>query len=53
MLPCLLLLLLLVLGDLGACGAGLTEGGREIFGPILALIPVKDVDEAIAFINER
>lgn len=25
---------------------------REIFGPILPVIPVKDVDEAIAFINE-
>ena len=26
---------------------------REIFGPILLLIPVKDVDEAIAFIRNR
>ena len=26
---------------------------REIFGPVLALVPVKDVDEALAFINER
>ncbi|KAI1792769.1 NAD-dependent aldehyde dehydrogenase [Ganoderma leucocontextum] len=25
----------------------------EIFGPILALVPVKDTDEAIAFINAR
>lgn len=26
---------------------------REIFGPILPLVPVADVDEAIAFVNER
>ncbi|PIL34991.1 hypothetical protein GSI_02778 [Ganoderma sinense ZZ0214-1] len=26
---------------------------EEIFGPVLLVIPVKDVDEAIAFINER
>ncbi|KAI0767700.1 NAD-dependent aldehyde dehydrogenase [Fomes fomentarius] len=25
----------------------------EIFGPVLALVPVRDVDEAIAFINAR
>lgn len=31
----------------------LTRLGREIFGPILPIVPVKDVDEAIAFINER
>ncbi|KAI1783576.1 NAD-aldehyde dehydrogenase [Ganoderma leucocontextum] len=26
---------------------------EEIFGPVLSVIPVKDVDEAIEFINER
>jgi acyl-CoA reductase-like NAD-dependent aldehyde dehydrogenase len=26
---------------------------REIFGPILAVVPVDDVDEAIKFINAR
>ncbi|OBZ72513.1 Aldehyde dehydrogenase family 3 member H1 [Grifola frondosa] len=26
---------------------------EEIFGPVLAVVPVKDVDEAIEFINER
>ncbi|KAI0634451.1 aldehyde dehydrogenase [Trametes polyzona] len=26
---------------------------EEIFGPVLALVPVKDVDEAIEFINQR
>lgn len=25
----------------------------ELFGPILLIIPVRDVDEAIAIINER
>ncbi|OSC96948.1 aldehyde dehydrogenase [Trametes coccinea BRFM310] len=25
----------------------------EIFGPVLAIVPVKDIDEAIAFINSR
>ncbi|KAI8980223.1 aldehyde dehydrogenase [Trametes punicea] len=27
--------------------------GEEIFGPVLAIVPVKDVDEAIAFIRAR
>lgn len=27
--------------------------GREIFGPVLPVIPVKSIDDAIAFINER
>ena len=26
---------------------------REVFGPVLSVIPVKDVDEAIAFIRAR
>ncbi|KAH8113432.1 aldehyde dehydrogenase [Phellopilus nigrolimitatus] len=26
---------------------------QEIFGPILAIVPVKDMDEAIAFVNAR
>ncbi len=26
---------------------------REIFGPILPIVPVDSVDDAIAFINER
>jgi acyl-CoA reductase-like NAD-dependent aldehyde dehydrogenase len=26
---------------------------REIFGPVLSIVPVKDLDEAIAFVNER
>ncbi len=26
---------------------------REVFGPILSLVPVKDIDEAIKFINAR
>jgi len=26
---------------------------KELFGPILAVIPVENIDEAIAFINER
>lgn len=26
---------------------------REIFGPVLPIVPVKDIDEAIAFINAR
>jgi acyl-CoA reductase-like NAD-dependent aldehyde dehydrogenase len=26
---------------------------REIFGPILPIVPVDDVDEAIEFINAR
>lgn len=26
---------------------------EEIFGPILPIVPVKDADEAIKFINER
>ncbi len=25
----------------------------EIFGPVLAIVPVKDVDEAIALVNAR
>lgn len=27
--------------------------GQEIFGPILPILTVKNVDEAIAFVNER
>lgn len=27
--------------------------GREIFGPVLVLVPVRNVDEAIAFVNSR
>lgn len=27
--------------------------GEEIFGPLLPVLPVRDVDEAIAFVNER
>ena len=27
--------------------------GREIFGPVLAIVPVKDLDESIAFIRAR
>ena len=26
---------------------------REIFGPLLPVIPVEDLDEAIKFVNER
>ena len=26
---------------------------REIFGPVLAIVPVKDLDESIAFIRAR
>ena len=26
---------------------------REIFGPLLPVVPVKDLDEAIKFVNER
>lgn len=26
---------------------------REIFGPILPIVPVENIDEAIRFINER
>jgi acyl-CoA reductase-like NAD-dependent aldehyde dehydrogenase len=26
---------------------------REIFGPILPIIPIDDVDEAIKFVNSR
>ena len=26
---------------------------REIFGPLLPIVPVEDLDEAIAFINAR
>ena len=26
---------------------------EEIFGPVLPIVPVKDVDEAIEFINDR
>lgn len=26
---------------------------REIFGPLLPVIPVENVDEAIKFVNER
>jgi acyl-CoA reductase-like NAD-dependent aldehyde dehydrogenase len=26
---------------------------RELFGPVLPLVPVEDVDEAIKFINAR
>ena len=29
------------------------EGNREIFGPVLPIVPVKDVDEAIKFIQAR
>ena len=27
--------------------------GEELFGPVLPIVPVKDVDEAIEFINDR
>ena len=27
--------------------------GQEIFGPIIPIIPVKNVDEAIALVNRR
>ena len=27
--------------------------GEEIFGPILSIIPVKNIDEAIAIVNSR
>jgi aldehyde dehydrogenase (NAD+) len=26
---------------------------REIFGPVLPIVPVKDLDEAITFVNAR
>ena len=29
------------------------EANREIFGPVLPIVPVKDVDEAIKFIQAR
>ena len=39
------------------CSAGVDPGaavmGEEIFGPILPVLAVDDVDEAIAFVNER
>ena len=27
--------------------------GREIFGPVLAIVPVDSVDEAIEYVNSR
>lgn len=34
-------------------GTDCHERNSEIFGPVLAIVPVKDVDEAIAFVNAR
>ena len=37
----------------GDHGRHSNERNREIFGPVLSLVPVKDVDEAIKFIQAR
>jgi acyl-CoA reductase-like NAD-dependent aldehyde dehydrogenase len=31
----------------------LMEDLREIFGPLLPIVPVENLDEAIRFVNER
>lgn len=37
----------------GSSDTELTNTHREIFGPVLPIVPVKDVDEAIDLINSR
>lgn len=37
----------------GSSDTKLMNTNREIFGPVLPIVPVKDVDEAIDLINSR